>query len=71
MVCFTVNSDVLTTGTWWVSVLANTNGGTTIVTLSAPYPSTINCSIDTSTNILTLNNSYAGSKLMIHRMFKY
>ena len=70
-VTFTVNADVLTTASWYVSILNNVNGGSVITAIIAPYPSTINASINTSTNVLTLNISYSGGKLMIHRLFKY
>ena len=71
IVSFSVNSDTSTTGSWWVDVLNNVNGGSSVVTIRAPYYTGVNLSINTSTNVLTMSIAYSGGKFSINRMFSY
>ena len=71
MVTFSVNTDPSTTGSWWVDVLSNVNGGSAVSTIRAPYYTGVNLGINTSANVLTMSIAYSGGKLSINRMFSY
>ena len=51
---FFLNSMDSATGSWWVDVLSNVNGGSAVSTIRAPYYTAVNLSINTSANVLTM-----------------
>jgi hypothetical protein len=71
MISFMVNHDTNTTGTWYLDVLNNVNGGSALVGIRTPLPNTLSAALNTTTNILTINVSYSGGTFVVHRMTPY
>jgi phage terminase large subunit len=69
MVAFSVNTDPLTTESFYVDVLNNVNGGSRLMQIFGG--ASTSKSINTSTNILTITNTYSGGTLYINKIFSY
>jgi hypothetical protein len=69
MVAFSVNTDPLTTESFYVDVLNNVNGGSRLMQIFGG--ASTSKSINTSTNILTITDTYSGGTLYINKIFSY
>ena len=70
MVSISQGYDPANTGNYYVNVMSNVNGGSTITSLVA-NGANCSCSIVQSTNVMTITTGATGGFLNIHRLFAY